>query len=126
MNVISTYQRLFMRTLLSITCALTLSVAVLHAQSGAPPSRVARISALVGQASLQPSGSSEWSEAGLNYTITTGDRLYTAQGSRAELEIGRMSLRISEDADITVTDLSDDFVQLGVAQGTVRLSVYRL
>jgi len=101
-------------------------VAVLHAQSSGPPSRVARISALVGQASLQPSGSNEWSEAGLNYTVTTGDRLYTAQGSRAELEIGRMSIRISEEADITVTDLSDDFVQLGVAQGTLRLSVYRL
>jgi hypothetical protein len=115
-----------MRHLTLTASALTMFVSALHAQSSGPPSRVARISALVGQASLQPSGSNEWSEAGLNYTVTTGDRLYTPRGSRIELEVGRMSMRISESADVTVTDLADDFVQVGVAQGTLRLSVYRL
>ena len=102
-----------MRHLTFIACALTLSASAVHAQYGDPPSRVARISALVGQASLQPSGANDWSEAALNYTVTTGDRLYTARGSRLELEIGPMSLRVSENADVTVTNLTDGFLQLG-------------
>ena len=52
-----------MRHLTFIACALTLSASAVHAQYGDPPSRVARISALVGQASLQPSGANDWSEA---------------------------------------------------------------
>ncbi len=115
-----------MRSLTSLACALTLSASVLHSQSGDPPSRVARISALMGQASLQPSGASDWSDAALNYTVTTGDRLYTGQGSRIELEIGPMTVRVAEYSDVTITDLSDGFMQLGVAQGTLRLTVYRL
>jgi hypothetical protein len=109
-----------------VTLALTLSASALHAQAGDPPSRAARISALTGSASLQPAGATEWSDAALNYTVTTGDRIYTPAGGRMELEIGPMSVRISENADVTVTNLTDGFMQLGVEQGTVRLSVYRL
>ncbi|MFI5246633.1 MAG: hypothetical protein ACHQQR_15470, partial [Gemmatimonadales bacterium] len=115
-----------MRRSIFIALALTISVSALHAQAGDPPSRAARISALTGQASLQPSGATDWSEAALNYTVTTGDRLYVNAGSRLELEIGSMSVRIGDLSDVTVTNLTDGFLQLGVQQGTVRLSVYRL
>ncbi|HEV8408971.1 MAG TPA: DUF6600 domain-containing protein, partial [Gemmatimonadaceae bacterium] len=106
--------------------ALTLTASALHAQAGDPPSRAARISALTGTASLQPAGATDWSDAALNYTVTTGDRIYTPAGGRMELEIGPMSVRLSENSDVTVTNLTDGFMQLGVEQGTVRLSVYRL
>jgi hypothetical protein len=122
----ATSVRTNVRHLASIACALAISASALHAQWASPPSRVARISALVGEASLQPSGATDWSEAALNYTVTTGDRIYTAQGSRIELEIGPMSVRIADNSDVTVTNLTDGFMQLGVAQGTLRLSVYRL
>ena len=115
-----------MRRRTMIALALTISVSALHAQAGDPPSRAARISALTGQASLQLSGASDWSEAALNYTVTTGDRIYTGAGSRLELEIGPMTARIGDNSDVTVTNLSDGFLQLGVEQGTLRLSVYRL
>ena len=115
-----------MRRFTSLACALTLIASAAHAQSDNPPSRVARISALVGQASIQPSGSDEWGDATLNYTITTGDRIYTSPGSRLELEIGPLVVRLSENADVTVTNLDDDLLQLAVAQGTIRLSVYRV
>jgi hypothetical protein len=109
-----------------VALALTISVAALHAQAGDPPSRAARISALNGKASLQPAGATDWSEAALNYTVTTGDRIYTGAGSRLELEIGPMSVRLSDNSDVTVTNLTDGFMQLGLEEGTVRLSVYRL
>jgi hypothetical protein len=37
-----------------------------------------------------------------------------------------MSVRIGDISDVTVTNLTDGFMQLGIEQGTVRLSVYRL
>lgn len=115
-----------MRRRMCLSLALTISAAVLHAQTGDPPSRAARISALTGKASLQQSGATDWSEAALNYTVTTGDRIYTGAGSRLELEIGPMSVRIADNSDVTVTNLTDGFMQLGLEEGTVRLSVYRL
>ena len=91
-----------------------------------PPTRVARVSDLAGTVSLQASGDSGWSVATLNYSMTTGDRLFTDAGSRAELEVGPFSARIADSTDLTITNLTDHLAQLGVAQGTLRLSVYRL
>ena len=121
-----TRTRFTVRRRILVAFALTISASALSAQQGSPPSRAARISALTGQVSLQPSGATDWSEAALNYTVTTGDRIYSAAGSRLELEIGAMSVRIADLSDVTVTNLSDGFMQLGIEQGTVRLSVYRL
>ena len=115
-----------MRRRILVTFALTISVSALSAQTGSPPSRAARISALTGQVSLQLAGATDWSDVALNYTVTTGDRIYSAAGSRLELEIGSMSVRIADLSDVTVTNLSDGFLQLGIEQGTVRLSVYRM
>jgi hypothetical protein len=91
-----------------------------------PPSRVARISYLDGTVSFQPSGDTAWSDATLNYTATTGDRLYTDQNARAELQVGAFSLRLSDATDLTVTNLTDQFMQLGLAQGTLIVRVYQL
>jgi hypothetical protein len=93
---------------------------------GDPPARVARISYLSGKVSLQPAGVSQWSEASLNYPMTNNDRLYTDQGARAELDVGSSAVRLSEATDLTVASLNDQFMQLGLAQGTIRISVYEL
>jgi len=93
---------------------------------GDPPARVARISAVTGNVAFQPSGDTAWSQATLNYPMTDGDRLYVDRGSRAELQMGTAAVRLGEAADLTVTNLSDGFLQLGLTQGTARLSVYRL
>lgn len=92
---------------------------------GDPPERVARLSALVGSVSFQTAGSDSWSQPALNYTVTSGDRLYAARGGRAELDIGGSAVRLGDAADVTVTNLSDHFTQLGVASGEVRTSIYR-
>jgi hypothetical protein len=96
------------------------------ADAGDPPARVARVSYLDGAVSFQRSGASGWSEATLNYTVTTGDRLYTDSGSRAELQVGPFAVRLADATDLTITSLTDQFMQLGLAQGTIRISVYRL
>jgi hypothetical protein len=96
------------------------------AQSSEPPGRAARVSAASGAVSLLAAGDSNWTTAPLNYTVMGGDRLNTALSGRAELEIGSMTLRLSEDTDVDVTNLSDRVTQLGISRGVLRLSIYRL
>jgi hypothetical protein len=103
-----------------------LLAARLSADASDPPGRVARLSFIKGTVSLQPSGADDWSQASLNYPLTTGDRLYTDQNSQAELEIGSVAVRASATTDLTVVNLNDQFMQLGLGEGTLRVRVYDL
>jgi len=111
-----------------VICLLPCFVAApLSAQEEAsPPGRAARLSFMQGNVSFQPSGETQWSAAALNYTVSTGDRLYTDQGARAELEAGPYTVRLSQATDLTVVNLNDQLLQLGLGQGSIRLSVYNL
>ena len=100
--------------------------ATLFADVGDPPARVARLSFIKGTVSLQPSGVDDWSQATPNYPLTTGDRIYTDQDSQAELEVGSAAVRASATTDLTVANLTDQFMQLGLGEGTIRLRVYDL
>jgi Family of unknown function (DUF6600) len=111
--------------LLGALCPL-LAGALLAQGANDPSARAARISYVSGNVSFQRSGDTGWSLATLNYPMTTGDRLFADQGGRAELQVGPVAVRVAEAGDLTVTDLSDQLVQLGLAQGTVRVSVYQM
>ena len=50
----------------------------------------------------------------------------THQRSRAEIEVGPFDVRLSDSTDLSVVNLTDDFTQLGLTRGTIRVSVYRL
>src|SRR5580698_8136851 len=81
---------------------------------GDPPARVARLSFAQGKVSFQPAGESTWSEASVNRPVTTGDRIYTDPGASAELEIGSFAVRLSGATDVTLANLNDQLLQLGV------------
>ena len=103
-----------------------LAVPILAQTEGNPPGRAARLSVIEGQVSFQPSGENDWSEATLNYVMTTGDRIYTYDGGRAEIEVGPWAVRLAQDTDLTMANLADQFMQLGVGQGSVRVAVYQM
>ncbi|MGO9516076.1 MAG: DUF6600 domain-containing protein, partial [Candidatus Korobacteraceae bacterium] len=87
---------------------------------------MARLSYVEGSVSFEPAGENDWSLASLNYTLTTGDRLWTDKGARAELETGNIAMRMSEQTDLTATNLTDQLLQLGLAQGSLRITAYDL
>src|SRR5260370_32356262 len=60
-----------------------------------PPSRVARLSYAHGTVSFNPGGTDDWVSAVVNRPITTGDKLWTDNGARAELHIGSAAIRLS-------------------------------
>src|SRR5665213_4598822 len=91
-----------------------------------PPSRVARISVMQGNVSFQPATVNDFSAAELNYPLTSGDRLYTDNGALAEIEIGNLVARLGQQADFTITALTDQVAQFGLAQVIVMLKTYEL
>ena len=112
------------RRLLFIVALLTAVILPLRADSDDPPSRVARLSFLKGDVSFEPSGESQWNQASINYPLTSGDRIYTNNAGQAEFETGNVALRLSGNTDVSVTNLNDQLIQLGLAEGVVRLRTY--
>ena len=91
-----------------------------------PPGRVARVQYMSGQVSLQPGGENDWVPAVLNRPLTTADRLWTDQDARAELDLGRAAMRADAQTSLTLTNLSDNIMQVELDQGTLNLRVRRL
>jgi hypothetical protein len=94
--------------------------------SDSPPARAARVSYLRGNVSFLRAGLDQWTQAAPNFPVITGDRIYTDKDSRAEIEVGPYTVRMSDRTDLTVTNLNDQTVQLGLEQGSLRVSVYQL
>src|ERR1700761_9359010 len=96
----------------------------LHAQdpyAGDPPGRVARISVIQGNVSLEPNGVNTFSQAEINYPLTSGDRVYADNSSFGELQTAGLAVRLGNGADVTFSSLTDNVAQLGLAQGSVRV-----
>ena len=89
--------------------------------SGDPPNRVARISVIQGNVSLEPNGVDAFSQAEINYPLTSGDRVFADNNSFAELQTAGLAVRLGNGADVTFSSLTDSIAQLGLAQGSIRV-----
>src|SRR5882672_3104794 len=116
----------FMRTrtvtLLAVSALATLAFAQQQQQQdeGAdPPGRAARLSFLSGTVSFQPGSVEDWVPATLNRPLTTGDRLWTEAGSRAELNIGSAAIRLNGRTNFSFINLDDRIGQIQISQGSL-------
>jgi len=91
-----------------------------------PPERVARLSYIQGSVSFQPAGEQDWVQAFTNRPVTTGDRIWADQGSRAELHIGAATIRLNDSTGFSFLNLDDRTVQIELTEGTVDIRVRRL
>ena len=91
-----------------------------------PPSRVARLSYVDGDVSMQPSGLDEWSQARINRPLVTGDSLYSDRASRLEMEIGGATMRLDERTAFRLLNLDDDSAQVELTSGTLSLTVRKI
>ncbi len=62
----------------------------------------------------------------LNSPLTTSDRVWTDKDSRAELNVGTGFIRLSSESSLTLTNVSDNTVQMQLDQGTLELTVRHL
>src|SRR3989475_3344987 len=117
-----------MASLLSVALAVALFVPQ-HAAADDeedPPSRVARLSYASGTVSFNPGGTDDWVSAVVNRPLTTGDRLWTDNGARAELHIGSAAIRLSGNTGFSFLNLDDRMAQIRLTEGTLNLRVRHL
>jgi FecR protein len=89
------------------------------AQDADPPPRAARLSDAEGAVSLQPAGVQEWTAATLNRPLTTGDRLWSDQNSRAELDLGTAAVRLGSNTGFAFLNLDARSVQMQLSAGAL-------
>ena len=91
-----------------------------------PPSRVARLAYAQGSVSFQPAGTDDWVTAGLNRPVTTGDRLWSDNAGRVELQLDGSLIRLSNNTGFSFLNLSDNVTQIQLTAGTLLVRVRRL
>lgn len=105
-------------TLSAITLAL---LAIACVAQDDPPDEAGRISFLSGTVSVQPNGSDDWGQVYPNLSIGPGDRIFTDQDGRVEIQVGQSYLRIGPNTDITFVDEQPGDIAFGMAQGSVHV-----
>lgn len=112
--------------LLTLTGLLLFIAPQARADEGDPPSRVARLSYLDGNVSFQPSGTEDWAAAAKNRPVTIGDKLWTDQDSRAELQAGQASLHLGSMTALSFLNLDENITQMRIAEGALNFRVREL
>jgi hypothetical protein len=112
-----------MRRLLLVLTAVATAA---WAQDDDPPSRAARLSYITGTVTFQPGSVEDWVPATLNRPMTTGDRLWTEAGARAEMHIGSAALRMNGRTNFAFVNLDDQTVQVQVSVGSLNVRLRNL
>jgi hypothetical protein len=87
---------------------------------------VGRLTALQGAVSFAPSSDTEWTAAEANRPVTTGDRLWSDNDGRAEIDIGSAVVRLWYQTELDVTRLDDRMLQVRLPEGSATIRVSSL
>ena len=89
---------------------------------------VARVSFLEGDVSFSRGDDPDaWEPVDLNVPMTLGDRIWTGENGRVELQIhGRNVARLAAGTDLQALNLTDEVKQFSLALGTATFTVRRL
>lgn len=91
-----------------------------------PPARVARLGYAEGSVSFQPAGENEWVQAVPNRPMTTGDKLWADQNSRAEVQLGSAMIDLAPNTGFSFLNLDDRTVQIELSAGSLNVRVWEL
>lgn len=113
------------RQLARIVAALGLLAAAAGAwaQQADPPGRVGRLADVQGKVWLYDQEEGQWVEALRNRELTSGDRLSTERGARAEVRIGSTELRIAADTELEFDRIDDERMVIQLDNGSLALRV---
>ena len=85
---------------------------------------VARISMIHGDVSTQRGDSGDWSAAALNAPVVSGDKISTADGARAELQLDYANIiRLGGNSQANIANLTKRKIQIQLGQGIANYTV---
>jgi hypothetical protein len=118
--------RLVQRFLLmtALCCAAVVTPLLARAQTPGvvdPPARVGRLADMQGTVWIFDTQAGEWQAAARNRPLTTGDRLSTDNGARAEVRIGPNTVRLDGSSELEMLQLDDSRVSMQLHGGSVAL-----
>jgi len=106
--------------LASVLIAFLGSAATAPAQPD-PPAQAGRISSITGNVSFQPLGTDDWQQAFPNLPLGPGDRIFTDENSRVEVQVGQTFVRIGPNSDFSLVDSTPTGLYFGLAQGSMHM-----
>jgi hypothetical protein len=110
----------------AMALALFLPKLVLADDDDDPPSVVARLAYSQGAVSFQPAGTEDWVDAGINRPVTTGDKLWSDQDGRVELQLDASTIRLFHSTGFSFLNLNDNITQVRLSEGTILVRVRHL
>jgi len=114
-------------SVLGVAMALALFLPKLAlADEDDPPSVVARLAYSQGAVSFQPAGTDDWVDAGINRPVTTGDKLWSDQDGRVELQLDASTIRLFHSTGFSFLNLNDNVTQVRLTEGTILVRVRHL
>src|SRR5215831_3250898 len=88
-----------------------------------PPSIVGRLSYVQGSVSFQPGGVEEWVPATVNRPLTTGDQIFSDEGSYAEIHLPGAVFRLGSRTAFQFLNLDDQNIQARLSEGPLIVRV---
>ncbi len=107
------------KALFAAAAALALVSLPCFAQDEIP--NAARLGFVSGDVSIQPSGVDDWGQAYPNLPLGPGDRIFTYDNGRAEIQVGQSFVRIGPNTDITFVSDFPQAIVFGMAQGSAHI-----
>jgi hypothetical protein len=95
------------------------------AHAADPPALAGRLSYVDGTVSFHAAGQAQWSYAGVNYPVTSGESFWTEPGGRDEIQIGSSVVRMDNASELDVLRLDSTITQLQLDQGTINFRLVR-
>ncbi len=87
---------------------------------------VARVSLVNGDVTIQRGDSGDWVAAAVNAPLVTGDRVFAARASRAEVQLDYSNfIRLGEDTEVKMADLENGRYQVQVSKGIITYRILR-
>jgi hypothetical protein len=106
-----------------VLMAALVAAGIAAAQDQDPPSIVGRLSYVQGSVSFQPGGVDEWVPATVNRPLTTGDQIFSDEGSYAEVHIPGVVFRLGSRTAFQFLNLNDQNIQARLSEGPLIVRV---